>query len=99
MAWQAATLGRNQKRMGEDVQQAGIGIRHGRALILPQLHLIHAGGQIGAADEIEPLLHFVLIFEFGLFAPCPLPRRKRSGRIRQTHPAGRSGGCYRGCGR
>ncbi len=46
--------------MLQHIQQAYIGIRHGRFLST-QLQIIHTGFQISTPNEIQPLLHFVFI--------------------------------------
>ena len=53
-------IGEKPKRMLQYIQQAYVGIRHGR-LFGPQLQIIHAGFQIRTPNEIQPLLHLIFI--------------------------------------
>ena len=57
----AGHIGQKPEGVGQHIQQPGIGKRHRRALVLTQLHIVHAGGEIGAANQVQPLLHLVLI--------------------------------------
>ncbi len=53
--------------MVEHAQQPGIA--EGHSGLATQLHVIHAGGQVGTADESQPLLHLVaFIDEFCVLA-------------------------------
>ena len=61
----AGHIGQKPESVGQHIQQPGIGKRHRRALVLPQLHIVHAGGEIGAANQVQPLLHLVLIDKAG----------------------------------
>ena len=46
----AGHIGQKPEGMRQHIQQPGIGKRHRRALVLIQLHIVHAGGEIGATN-------------------------------------------------
>ena len=54
--------------MRQNIQKARIGIRHWRTPILTKLHIVYIGGQVGSANEIQPLLHLVFVNK-----PCVFP--------------------------
>ena len=43
-------------------QQANVGVRERRAL-RAELEVVDLGGRVGATDDVEPLLHVVLVLE------------------------------------
>ena len=54
--------------MGQHIQQTCIGIGHRGTLVLSKLKIVNAGGEKIAADKLQPLLHFIFIYESCLFA-------------------------------
>jgi hypothetical protein len=49
------------------LQQPRVGVRK-RGLLGAELEVVHGRGLVGAADEVEPLLHGVLEHELGVVA-------------------------------
>jgi hypothetical protein len=68
--WHRVTGGygrQEPKRVVEVRQQAYVGVGEGR-LSRAELQVVDLGGRASAADDVEPLLHVVLIPESGLYA-------------------------------
>ena len=59
--------GKEPNSVGQDAQEPPVGEGHGGPLCA-QLQLVHGGFQIGAANQIQPLLDVIFIEEFGVFA-------------------------------
>ena len=47
--------------MRQHIQKPRIGIRHWRALVLTEFHIVKIRRQIRSSDEIEPFLHLILV--------------------------------------